>query len=98
NAAWDAHEKKIAQSVKGLTASHQKAVKEMTGHYDMYKAGAMASIKTVEEYRQDWAGKSTKKLISYEKELSNERTNLVNKLKYDVATADEIQTRIHKNR
>ncbi len=81
-----------------MSNAHAKTTKAMSGQYDMYKAGALASIKTVEEYRQDWAGKSTKKLIAYEHELRIEKVNT--QLAYDkaVAESDTVQARISKNR
>src|SRR6266576_4935542 len=89
---------KLKEDFTDVTAAQKKSTDAMKGHYDQYRVGALASIKSVEEYRQDWAGKSTKKLIEYEHKISVERTNLINKLKVDVASADTIQTRIHKNR
>ncbi len=52
---------KLKEDFTGVTAAHKRTTDAMKGHYDGYKVAALKDIKTVEEYRQDWAGKSTKK-------------------------------------
>lgn len=80
------------------TKAHSDSMKTIKGHYDEYRAGALNSIKTVEEYRQDYSKKSTKVLVSHIKELQDKRVDEQAALARSMAEADKVQTRIHKNR
>ncbi len=76
---------RTAQSMQGgittqAASESKKRTAIATGEAQAYKQ----TVKSVEQYRQEWAGKSTEKLIAYEKQLSDQRTNAVNQWKADI--------------
>ncbi|HEY3874780.1 MAG TPA: hypothetical protein VGM92_04855, partial [Candidatus Kapabacteria bacterium] len=89
-----------ASAMGGTTTAAAAAAQKQTTTFnqaaDQQKQYSILSIKTVEQYRQEWAGQSTSKLLAYEKQLSDQRTNLANQVKKDLFEGQSIKAQHHR--